>query len=60
MQTSVKNNKVYKKIDIEAKAIKSAYAKRKKAKKHPTSISLPEEIVVELKRVGRSESKKEL
>ena len=49
MTNYAKNEKGYKKIEIDAKAIKRAYAKRKKAKKVPTSISLPEDIVAELK-----------
>jgi predicted DNA binding CopG/RHH family protein len=49
MTNYAKNEKGYKKIEIDAKAIKRAYEKRKKAKKFPTSISLPEDIVAELK-----------
>ena len=49
MKVYAKNDKTYKTIEIDTKAIKSAYAKGKKAKKHPTSVSLPEEVVVELK-----------
>ena len=51
MKTYVKNEKgkAYETIEIDEKAIKRAYNDQKKAKKHPTSISLPEGVVIELK-----------
>jgi len=49
MRSYVKNEKGYKNVKFDAKAIKEAYAKTKAKKKHPTSINLPEEIVLELK-----------
>ena len=49
MPTYAKTEKGYEKIEIDAKAIKRAYDKRKKLKKFPTSISLPQDLVSELK-----------
>jgi predicted DNA binding CopG/RHH family protein len=49
MPSYVKNEKGYSKVKFDAKAIKEAYTKRKSAKKHPTSINLPEEVIAELK-----------
>jgi predicted DNA binding CopG/RHH family protein len=53
MPNYVKNEKGYEKIEIDAKAIKRAYDKRKKLKKFPTSVSLPEDVVVELKAIAQ-------
>ena len=53
MKTYAKSEKQYKKIEIDTKAIKREYDKRKKAKKFPTSISLPEDIVAELKAIAQ-------
>lgn len=53
MKSYSRNEKSYEKIEIDAKAIKQAYDKRKKAKKHPTSISLPEDVVTELKAIAQ-------
>lgn len=53
MTIYAKNDKTYKKIEFDAKAIKRAYEKRKKAKKFPTSISLPEDVVAELKTIAQ-------
>lgn len=53
MKTYAKSEKEYKKIEIDTKAIKREYDKRKKAKKFPTSISLPEDIVAELKAIAQ-------
>jgi len=53
MKNYVKNEKEFEDIEIDVKAIKSAYEKRKKAKKQPTSISLPEEVVAELKDIAQ-------
>lgn len=53
MTNYAKNDKSYKKIDIDTKAIKRAYDKRKKSAKHPTSVSLPIEIVAELKAIAQ-------
>jgi hypothetical protein len=49
MPNYVKNEKGYRKVKFNAKAIKDAYSKAKTKKKHPTSVNLPEEIVTELK-----------
>jgi predicted DNA binding CopG/RHH family protein len=49
MASYAKSEKSYEAIEIDAKAIKKAYDKRKKTKKFPTSISLPEDTVAELK-----------
>ena len=49
MPNYVKNKRGYTNIEFDAKAVQKAYDKRKKANKFPTSISLPEEIVTELK-----------
>lgn len=49
MSSYVKNEKGYRSVKINAKAVKEAYAKSKTKKKHPTSINLPEEVVTELK-----------
>lgn len=53
MPTYAKSDKTYNKIEIDTKAIKRAYEKRKKAKKFPTSISLPEDVVAELKAIAQ-------
>lgn len=53
MTNYAKREKAYEKLEFDAKAIKRAYDKRKKAKKFPTSISLPEEIVAELKAIAQ-------
>lgn len=52
MSNYVKNEKGYSKVKFDAKAIKAAYDKRKTAKKFPTSLSLPEETVTELKGIA--------
>lgn len=49
MPNYVKNEKGYRKVKIDAKAVKAAYSKAKTKKKMPTSVNLPEEIVIELK-----------
>ena len=49
MPNYVKNEKGYRNIKVNAKAIKEAYSSGKAAKKHPTSVNLPETVVVELK-----------
>lgn len=49
MKSYAKNDKAYEEVEFDSKAIKRAYDKRKKTKKHPTSINLPEEVVAELK-----------
>ena len=49
MTIYAKNDKGYEKIEIDPKAIKRAYDKRKKSKKFPTSVSLTDEVVSELK-----------
>jgi predicted DNA binding CopG/RHH family protein len=53
MTTYAKNEKAYQKVEFDAKSIKRAYDKRKKAKKFPTSVSLPEEVVAELKAIAQ-------
>ena len=52
MPNYVKNEKGYSKIKFDSKAVKEAYSKRKTAKKFPTSISLPEDVVVSLKKIA--------
>ena len=49
MPNYVKNEKGYANIKINAKAVKDAYAKAKKKRKHPTSVNLPEEVITGLK-----------
>lgn len=49
MPNYVKNEKGYKNVKFDAKAVKKAYSKKKAKKKYPTSINLPEEVVTELK-----------
>lgn len=49
MRSYVKNEKGYKNVKFDAKAVKDAYAKSKARKKHPTSINLPEDVITELK-----------
>jgi len=52
MANYVKNEKGYSKTKFDAKAIKEAYSKRKTAKKFPTSISLGEDVVADLKSIA--------
>lgn len=52
MPNYVKNEKGYSKVGFNAKAIKEAYGKHKTAKKHPTSVNLPEEVIAELKAIA--------
>lgn len=52
MPNYVKNEKGYAKIKFDTKAIKEAYSKRKTAKKFPTSISLAEDVVADLKNIA--------
>jgi predicted DNA binding CopG/RHH family protein len=52
MPNYVKSKKGYQKVTFEAKKITSAYKKLKSKKKHPTSINLSEETVVELKQLA--------
>lgn len=49
MKNYVKNEKGYGKVKFNAKAIKEAYSKAKTKRKHPTSVNLPEEVIIELK-----------
>jgi len=49
MRNYVKNEKGYGSVKFNAKAVKDAYAKRKSKRKQPTSVNLPEEVIVELK-----------
>lgn len=49
MRSYVKNEKGYGKVKFNAKAVKDAYSKAKAKKKHPTSVNLPEEVILELK-----------
>jgi predicted DNA binding CopG/RHH family protein len=53
MPNYVKNKKGYTKVEFDEKKVKAAYSARKKAKKFPTSISLPEEVVAELKAIAQ-------
>jgi len=52
MPNYVKNEKGYSKVKFDAKAIKEAYSNRKTAKKFPTSISLGEDVVTDLKNIA--------
>lgn len=49
MENHVKNEVEYQDVEFDGNAIKEAYHQIKKAKKHPTSINLSEEVVVALK-----------
>jgi predicted DNA binding CopG/RHH family protein len=49
MPSYVKSKRGYTKIEFNAREVKKAYEDRKKSKKFPTSISLPEDTVAELK-----------
>lgn len=49
MPNYVKNEKGYGKVKFNAKAIKEAYQKSKSKRKQPTSVNLPEEVIVALK-----------
>ena len=49
MPSYVKNKRGYTKVEFNTREIKKAYGDRKRAKKFPTSISLPENTVAELK-----------
>ncbi len=49
MPSYVKNEKGYSKVQFNARAIKEAYSKSKSAKKHPTSVNLPEDVIAALK-----------
>lgn len=49
MPNYVKNEKGYSKVKFNAKAIRDAYSKNKKKKKHPTSVNLPEDVIAKLK-----------
>lgn len=53
MPSHAKNDKNYEKVEIDSKAVKSAYDKRKKLKKFPTSINLEEDTVAELKAIAQ-------
>ena len=52
MPNYVKNEKGYKSVKFNAKAVKDAYAKSKTKKKFPTSVNLPEEVIAELKAIA--------
>ncbi len=52
MPNYVKNEKGYSKLQLQTKAIKEAYRKKKSQKKFPTSVSLPEEVISRLKRIA--------
>lgn len=49
MKNYVKNEAEYNDIEIDENAIKQAYSELKKTKKQPTSVNLPENVVIELK-----------
>ena len=53
MPNYAKSRREYSKVEFDEKKVKAAYDKRKKAKKFPTSISLPEDVVVELKAIAQ-------
>ncbi|MFZ9596703.1 MAG: hypothetical protein ACO3A2_11600 [Bdellovibrionia bacterium] len=52
MPISVKNDKGYSKIKFDPKAVEEAYSRRKSAKKFPTSINLPQDVVASLKKIA--------
>ncbi|MGK5081884.1 hypothetical protein WDW37_01170 [Bdellovibrionota bacterium FG-1] len=52
MPNYVKNEKGYSKVSFNAKTIKKAYSKHKTAKKYPTSVNLPEDVITELKAIA--------
>ena len=54
MPSYVKSKRGYTRIEFNAKEVKKAYDERKKTKKFPTSISLPEDTVAELKSFAQS------
>jgi predicted DNA binding CopG/RHH family protein len=49
MRSYVKNEKGYRKVKFNAKAVKDAYSKAKSKRKQPTSVNLPEEVITQLK-----------
>ena len=49
----VKNESEYNEVEIDDKSIISGYSKLKKKLKHPTSVNLPEDVVVHLKEVAQ-------
>ena len=49
MPNYVKNEKGYESVKFNAKEIKEAYSKTKAKKKHPTSVTLPEEVITKRK-----------
>ena len=49
MPSYVKNKPGYTRVEFNAKEVKKAYDQRKRSRKFPTSISLPEDTVAELK-----------
>lgn len=56
MKNYVKNNDEYNEIEMDEEAVKKAYDKLKKSTKHPTSINLPENVVVQLKDIAKKKS----
>jgi len=52
MRTYVKNEKGYSKVKVDTEAIKEAYSNRKTSKKFPTSLSLSEDVVADLKSIA--------
>jgi predicted DNA binding CopG/RHH family protein len=56
MKNYVKQNNEYDDIEFDADAVKNAYDKLKKSAKHPTSINLPENVVVQLKDFAKKKS----
>ena len=53
MKNYVKDNGDYQELEFDAEAIKKSYERRKKNEKYPTSVNLPEEIVLELKQIAQ-------
>jgi len=53
MPSYVKNKRGYSNVEFDEKKVKAAYEKRKQSKKFPTSISLPENVVIELKAIAQ-------
>ena len=54
MPSYVKSKRGYTNIEFNSREIKKAYDERKKSKKFPTSISLPEQTVAELKSLAHT------
>ena len=54
MPSYVKSKRGYTNIEFNSREVKKAYDERKKSKKFPTSLSLPEQTVAELKSLAQT------